>query len=192
MKTLKSVLQNIAGILQTVYSFFMLLGGGWIFLIFIERWTPEEALLFLFSLSSLGIGISSAILADSLIGGRKNPDEAFREEVAPSRGKVGSAQGAVEQPQKEVMPSREESEPFQKHNEKKHSDHRLKRRLCFVVSIARPSLSTPAKRLRRMAVPRIMLSVCNSFVHRHSSDGGIVDIALRFSEIKLKNFSIFK
>ena len=102
MKTLKSVLQNIAGILQTVYSFFMLLGGGWIFLIFIERWTPEEALLFLFSLSSLGIGISSAILADSLIGGRKNPDEAFREEVAPSRGKVGSAQGAVEQPQKEV------------------------------------------------------------------------------------------
>ena len=66
MKTLKNVLQNIAGILQTVYSFFMLLGGGWIFLIFIERWTPEEALLFLFSLSSLGIGISSAILADSL------------------------------------------------------------------------------------------------------------------------------
>ena len=53
MKTLKSVLQNIAGILQTVYSFFMLLGGGWIFLIFIERWTPEEALLLLFSLSSL-------------------------------------------------------------------------------------------------------------------------------------------
>lgn len=48
MKTLKSVLQNIAGILQTVYSFFMLLGGGWIFLIFIERWTPEEAFCFYF------------------------------------------------------------------------------------------------------------------------------------------------
>ena len=84
MKTLKSVLQNIAGILQTVYSFFMLLGGGWIFLIFIERWTPEEALLFLFSLSSLGIGISSAILADSLIGGRKRPEEKSGAPKGPS------------------------------------------------------------------------------------------------------------
>ena len=131
MKTLKSVLQNIAGILQTVYSFFMLLGGGWIFLIFIERWTPEEALLFLFSLSSLGIGISSAILADSLIGGRKNPDEAFREEIAPSRGKVGSAQGAVEQPQKEVMPSREESEPFQE--EVKRNKSITKKSIAIIV-----------------------------------------------------------
>lgn len=131
MKTLKSVLQNIAGILQTVYSFFMLLGGGWIFLIFIERWTPEEALLFLFSLSSLVIGISSAILADSLIGGRKNPDEAFREEIAPSRGKVGSAQGAVEQPQKEVMPSREESEPFQE--EVKRNKSITKKSIAIIV-----------------------------------------------------------
>ena len=131
MKTLKSVLQNIAGILHRVYSFFRLLGGGWIFLIFIERWTPEEALLFLFSLSSLGIGISSAILADSLIGGRKNPDEAFREEIAPSRGKVGSAQGAVEQPQKEVMPSREESEPFQE--EVKRNKSITKKSIAIIV-----------------------------------------------------------
>lgn len=131
MKTLKRVLQNIAGILQTVYSFFMLLGGGWIFLIFIEFWTPEEALLFLFSLSSLGIGISSAILADSLIGGRKNPDEAFREEIAPSRGKVGSAQGAVEQPQKEVTPSREESEPFQE--EAKRNKSITKKSIAIIV-----------------------------------------------------------
>ena len=118
MKTLKSVLQNIAGILQTVYSFFMLLGGGWIFLIFIERWTPEDALLFLFSLSSLGIGISSAILADSLIGGCKNPDEAFREEIAPSRGKVGSAQG-------------EESEPFQE--EVKRNKSITKKSIAIIV-----------------------------------------------------------
>ena len=131
MKTLKSVLQNIAGILQTVYSFFMLLGGGWIFLIFIERWTPEEALLFLFSLSSLGIGISSAILADSLIGGRKNPDEAFREEIAPSREKVGNAQGDVEQPQKEVTPPREESEPFQE--EAKRNKSITKKSIAIIV-----------------------------------------------------------
>lgn len=134
MKTLKSVLQNIAGILQTVYSFFILLGGGGIFLIFKERWTPEEALLFLFSLSSLVIGISSAILADSLIGGRKNPEEAFREEIAPSRGKVGSAQGAVEQPQKEVTPSREESEPFQEEAKRNKSIAIIVLNVVYVLS----------------------------------------------------------